>query len=95
MSEDAINRPSHYAPKHVGGSECVQVVQEMPYNVGTAMAYLWRCDRKHDTPVEDLLKARKHIDFELQRLGHSSQQSTGQAQFDLADERRHAVLAEE
>ena len=66
-TKDRINHPNHYnwLPN---GIECQDVVSHFPYNVGVAMAYLWRVDHK-GTPIEDLRKARKHIDFELARRG--------------------------
>lgn len=49
--------------------QAIDVIQAFPYNIATAMAYLWRCGRKPDTdPVEDLRKAITHIEFEIKRL---------------------------
>jgi hypothetical protein len=62
---DAVD-PEHYK-NHPSGVECIQIVQEMPFNIGAAMKYLWRCDLKHPSPVEDLKKAKQYIDFEITR----------------------------
>lgn len=64
---DNIKHPNHYTwhPK----IECKDVTGEFSYNIGTAIAYLWRCGHKHNEPAEDLVKAIQHIKFELERIG--------------------------
>lgn len=66
---DTIN-PPHYR-NHPSGIECIQITEHMGFNLGNAVKYLWRADLKHDTPVEDLLKAIWYIKRELQRRGES------------------------
>lgn len=68
MSEkpDAVNHPPHYNA-HPSGVECIQIVEHMPFNLGNAIKYLWRADHKHQTPIEDLKKARWYIDREIKR----------------------------
>lgn len=67
----ALNKPlpdvPHYRA-HPSGVECKDIVQEFSYNIGTAMAYLWRAELKHDDPREDIGKAIDHLHFELDRL---------------------------
>ena len=41
---------------------------DLTYNIGTAVTYLLRSQRKHQTPIEDLTKAIAHLEFELERL---------------------------
>jgi len=41
---------------------------ELSYNVGTAVTYLLRADRKHDSPIECIQKAINHLEFELDKL---------------------------
>ncbi len=68
MSEtehDAINHPSHYT-SHPSGVECITVVEHMPFNIGNAIKYLWRCGQKGDE-VEDLRKAAWYVEREIQR----------------------------
>lgn len=67
--DDKINKPDHYRWHPV--AECKEIVQEFNYNIGTAIAYLWRASHKHDEPIEDLQKAIKHIQFEIERLQRS------------------------
>lgn len=58
------------------GIECKDVAAEFPYNIGTAIAYLWRAGKKpadagqteRDKHLEDLRKAIDHINFEIKRI---------------------------
>ena len=63
--------PSHYA--FPGGAEVIDISQWLTSNAAQALQYIARSSRidgknKGDT-VEDLLKAKVFIDFELKRLG--------------------------
>jgi hypothetical protein len=60
-----VNSPIHYT-WHPCGLEARDVAQEFTYNIGTAIAYLWRHEYKNG--IEDLEKAIKHIEFEIDRL---------------------------
>ena len=61
--------PSYYIGKH-HKYQARKVVEdfELTYNVGTAVTYLLRAERKHDTPVDCIKKAIAHLEFELERL---------------------------
>ena len=61
--------PSYYVGKH-HKYEARKVVEdfELTYNVGTAVTYLLRANRKHDTPVDCIEKAVAHLEFELEKL---------------------------
>lgn len=63
---DPVN-PSHYVKR---GIEVRHVIRafECSYNIGTAIAYLLRAPFKKDY-LEDLKKAAKHIQFELEDKG--------------------------
>lgn len=64
---DVIEHPEHYN-EHPSGIECIEIVQHMDFNIGTAIKHLWRAGlKKGVTYDEDLMKARQYIDFELQR----------------------------
>lgn len=59
--KDSINHPSHY---ETGKFECIDVMQESlgledtkGFCLGNAFKYLYRCRKKHETPVEDVKKA--------------------------------------
>ncbi len=41
---------------------------ELSYNIGTAVTYLLRAERKHASPVECIQKAINHLEFELDKL---------------------------
>ena len=61
--------PSYYIGRH-HKYEARKVVEdfELTYNLGTAVTYLLRAKRKHDTPVDCIKKAIAHLEFELERL---------------------------
>lgn len=62
---DQVNHPRHYN-SHPSGIECIEVVEHMPFNIGNAVKYLWRCGLKGDE-IEDLKKARWYIEREIQK----------------------------
>jgi len=60
--------PHYYKGKYHGYSaRKVTEDFELSYNIGTAVTYLLRAERKHDTPTEDIKKAINHLKFELER----------------------------
>jgi len=67
---DPVNHPRHYTA-HPSGIECIDVIETMPYCIGAAIKYLWRCDLKAN-PIEDLEKARWYIDREISRRRQAS-----------------------
>ena len=61
---DNINHPKHYE----GNIECIDAMQEALGKEGViyfcmcnAFKYIWRCRKKHETPLEDLKKARWYV----------------------------------
>jgi hypothetical protein len=66
QQHDMINHPPHYT-QHPAGVECIDIIEWLPYNIGAAIKYLWRHGLKNDA-VEDLSKAKWHIDREIERL---------------------------
>jgi predicted DNA-binding protein len=68
-----VKHPKHYN-LHPSGVECITVIQDMTFNVGTAIKHLWRAGLKSsETHIEDLEKARQYIDFEIARIkGHKA-----------------------
>ena len=61
--KDMINHPAHYN-KHPSGIECKDVIEHFSYHLGCAVKYIWRCDEK-GLPIQDLKKAMKSIQFEI------------------------------
>lgn len=65
-TSDKIN-PDHY--KWIPGVECKQVTDHLNFNLGSAFKYIYRNGRKPtESSVEDLRKAIKFIEFEIERL---------------------------
>lgn len=71
---DAVDSPSHYK---LGKFETIEVIEEITkgyddgfvaHCAGTAIKYIARAPHKHDTPLEDLRKAARYLDFAIERL---------------------------
>tara|TARA_R110000737_G_scaffold56935_3_gene81906 strand:+ start:292 stop:567 length:276 start_codon:yes stop_codon:yes gene_type:complete len=60
--------PEYYKGKNGYLAKDVISNFELSYNVGTAVTYLLRANRKHDTPIDDIRKAIHHLHFELDVL---------------------------
>lgn len=67
QTEDVVNHPKHYTV-HPSGVECIQITEHMNFCLGNAIKYLWRAGDKHETPIEDLKKAKWYIEREISRL---------------------------
>lgn len=63
---DSCIEPKHYK-EHPSGIECIEITKHMNFCLGNAVKYIWRCGLKGDK-VEDLKKARKYLDIEIERL---------------------------
>jgi hypothetical protein len=68
---DNVNHPKHYE----GNIECIDAMQEVlgkhgtiSFCIGNAFKYIWRCKKKHPTPIEDLKKCRWYVDKALELL---------------------------
>ena len=61
---DLINHPPHYMSKT--GLEAIEVIEafDLNYNLGVAVAYLLRCERKGNK-AQDIKKAIWHLTREL------------------------------
>lgn len=61
--------PEYYIGK-IHGYEARKIIEdyELNYNLGTAVSYLLRANRKHETSKECIEKAIAHLEFELERL---------------------------
>ena len=68
--DDPVKHPRHYT-SHPSGVECKDIIGHYPFFIGSAIKYLWRAGLKTDNPIEDLRKAIKCIEFEIERLGGS------------------------
>ena len=63
------NIPSYYIGKRYK-IEARKVIEdfELSYNIGTAVTYLLRAEKKHDSPIECITKAIAHLEFELDKI---------------------------
>ncbi len=64
---DVVKAPKHYT-SHPSGIECITIAREFSYSLGCVIKYVWRAGLKSENPIEDLLKARQYLDFEIERL---------------------------
>lgn len=74
-SGDPVNHPGHY---ETGKFECIDVMTEaigLEYTKGfclcNAFKYIYRCTKKHETPVEDVKKAIWYLNKFLELEGGS------------------------
>lgn len=70
---DMVNHPPHYNSSSAVCSrcgttiECIDVVRHLPFNIGSAMKYLWRHRWKGDQ-IMDLQKALFYIKDEIHKI---------------------------
>lgn len=63
---DDINHPTHYT-QHPTGTECIDIVEHMNFNLGNAIKYIWRAGLKSPDAEKDLRKALWYVDREIAR----------------------------
>lgn len=64
---EEVFHPQHYND-HPSGVECITIVEEFSFNLGSAMKYIWRAGLKPGQDWEkDLRKAIWYIEREIQR----------------------------
>lgn len=68
---DELTNPKHYK----GNIECIDAMEEMigrygviNFCLGNAFKYLWRCKKKHYSPLADLHKCKWYIDKAIELL---------------------------
>jgi hypothetical protein len=67
MAYEQVDHPQHYNEHPV--IECIDVIEVFPFNVGTAIKYLWRAGLKPGVDAEtDYRKAIWYINREIERL---------------------------
>ena len=61
--------PNYYIG-NVYGYEARKVIEDfdLSYNCGTALSYIVRAKRKHETSVDCIQKAINHLEFELDKI---------------------------
>ena len=62
---DQVNHPGHYKSK--SGMEAIDIIEafELNFNLGNVIKYILRSDKKHDTPIGDLKKAKWYLEREI------------------------------
>lgn len=73
---DVINRPEHYT-RHPKGIECIDVTEDMTFNLGNAVKYIWRAGLKSADVEEDIDKAIWFLNREKRRLRRNQEEVTG------------------
>ena len=63
-TKEVVNHPDHY---NWFGIECIDVVEHFNFNIGNAIKYLWRADKKENY-INDLNKAIWYIQREINRI---------------------------
>lgn len=65
---EKVDHLKHYN-LHPAGIECIDVIEEMSFNLGNAVKYIWRSGLKPDSKSdEDLAKAEWYLKRERERL---------------------------
>ena len=64
---DMVNHPAHYN-SHPASIECIDVIEHMTFNTGSAIKYLWRAGLKDKALLQDLRKAKWYVEREIDRL---------------------------
>jgi hypothetical protein len=65
----AVDHPSHY--NQYSGVEAVDIAEQMPFNLGNVIKYIFRCEHK-GKKIEDLKKASWYLNREIARLTKNS-----------------------
>lgn len=73
VASDSVNHPKHYES---GKFECIDVMAEAigledtkGFCLCNAFKYIYRCTKKHETPVEDVKKAIWYLNKFLELEG--------------------------
>jgi hypothetical protein len=65
---EKVNNPRHYN-SHPSGVECIDIIEHMTFNSGTALKYLWRAGLKPgEETLEDLKKALWYVGREIKKV---------------------------
>lgn len=72
MAKEKVNHPDHYNSGFAKCSgcgkqiECIDVIENLRFNLGNAIKYIWRAPWKGDIKT-DLEKAKWYLDREIQK----------------------------
>ncbi len=67
-----VNKIPNYYIGEVYNYECRKIIEDfnLSYNIGSAVAYLLRAERKHETSFDCIQKAINHLEFELDKINN-------------------------
>lgn len=65
INKEAINHPRHYNA-NASGIECIDVIEDMDFNIGNSIKYIWRSSYKEKL-IEDIKKSMWYINREIER----------------------------
>ena len=60
-----IDHPKHYN-SNPSGIECIDIIEDLDFNIGNAIKYIWRCEHKNNFQ-EDIQKAIWYTNREIER----------------------------
>lgn len=61
-----VEQPPHYT-QHPSGVECITITRHMPFCLGNAVKYIWRCEHK-GRKKQDLEKAIQYLKYEIENM---------------------------
>lgn len=64
--KETVDHPKHYN-SHPSGIECIDVIEHMPFNLGSAVKYIWRLGFK-GAAIEQIEKAIWYLEREKQLI---------------------------
>jgi hypothetical protein len=68
LDADMVNHPPHYKG-HPKGIECIDIIEDAPFNIAAAMKYLWRVTwGSKGRKIEDCEKAIWYIQRHIENL---------------------------
>ena len=71
FTNDPVNYPKHYTQYPV---QCIDIAEQMGFNLGNVLKYIWRAGLKDSDPTQDLQKARWYVEREIARLTQAAQE---------------------
>jgi hypothetical protein len=80
VSDDGIIRPAHYAGFPIDPITFINA-NGLSFNTGNVVKYVVRAPRKGG--VADLLKARRYLEIEIERLAREARVAAGEARGDV------------
>lgn len=77
---DAVKNPSHYT-SHPSGIEPIEITRHESFLRGNVLKYVMRAPYKGNE-LQDLLKAKRYLDWEIERVEHEAIRQTHDQRID-------------